>query len=621
MYTDLRVDETTGQGFPLSLLDPPGFVELKTYCNSSDLTQEDLEKLHAHHASNMAAKKHPDGVKKRTNRVSLISFQQHFDHMSFENVSLLFIPRVFLEEFEGVRPPEHDTDVDFARFTIACNEFARKNDFELLLSFFACLLPSYQIDPVTVIERDALKMMMEAVHTTINPDLQILLDELPSGACTLAELIRFAFYFPPLFYPVIEFGRSFRRKLMGSKWEGFWVARIHDYSDDDARAKFSLSLRQCNVFGNVNTIKEAWHIAAHHLLLKVYDDAAHKGRHASKKKKKTSESKDSSHHHHHHHHYHQHKKHHGQHKKHHRHRDMFTRLEDRVYPRCLQEEFSTLDVRGVLRDKYGLRVGTWIFSLLGEPQGGNDAKAPELATGTSKANAGVDKVLMSIRHLSLPWTYSTAGPDWDWVQDQYEKVLDPSTGTFFWKNHISGSTSWHDPRDGLDTDRRRARISNGSGWYQVETGSVPIEAEEPETVDETDDAGDDDVAGDGAGDITGDDAVESSTPRLASHGTDPPETDTVAEGSPISTPDAPGSVSRPEVVYDPEYIAVYRKHIYREPIPEAAPEAQPDEAELGAESEAASAAESPGVDPPATEKLAQPPPPEAEGTGIEPLGH
>ena len=60
---------------------------------------------------------------------------------------------------------------------------------------------------------------------------------------------------------------------------------------------------------------------------------------------------------------------------------------------------------------------------------------------------------------------------------------------------------------------------------------------------------------------------------------------------------------------------------YREPIPEAAPEAQPDEAELGAESEAASAAESPGVDPPATEKLAQPPPPEAEGTGIEPLGH
>ena len=173
--TELRVDES-GNGFPLSLLDPPGFMELKSYCNNMGLTQENLETLYRRLESNISAVKHSDGVKKRSNRVSLVDFQQSFDHMHFENISLLFLPKLFVQEIEGLRPPEHDSDVDFSRFTVAMNSFAVKNDLELLLAFFGCLLPSYQLEPITVVSSDSMKMIADAVHTTVSPELQLLLD-------------------------------------------------------------------------------------------------------------------------------------------------------------------------------------------------------------------------------------------------------------------------------------------------------------------------------------------------------------------------------------------------------------------------------------------------------------
>ena len=429
--TSLKVDDT-GEGFDLSLLNPESFVSLKKYCNEAGYTQFDLEQLHARFASNIIAPRHPDGSKKKCNTISIQNFQESFDHMCFENVSLLFMQHLF----------QHEVEVDLATFTISSFDFACKHDFELLLSFFDCLLPSYNIDPVTVIQMDAFLMIIESVHTKITPELQLLLNEMPNGALTLAEIIRYAFFFPPLFYPVIEFGRSFRRRVMGND---FWKDRIRKYENVDfAGNNYMLSRRECSVFDYIDRMEDAWHVAAHHVLLKLKDGMRGKQKHDDTKVWETQAGNSN------------HKNRHGSHKKHHHvarkrgvSKSMLRRLKDLIYPQCLQLDFDTVHARGHLRDKYGLRIGTWIFSLLGVK--GNDGVC-------------VEKVLMPLRHLSLPWQVVSVCPKWSWVRDKYEKIYDASSGYYFWRNGISGETAWYDPLD-------------SHTWYNISGG----ESSESET--------------------------------------------------------------------------------------------------------------------------------------------
>ena len=86
-------------------------------------------------------------------RISLSAYQDEFDHLSSESVSQLFIPTLFQDSFPNLRNLDERTmeAVDFARFVVASYVFASKNDVELVMYFFAQLLPSFKLKPDTVV--------------------------------------------------------------------------------------------------------------------------------------------------------------------------------------------------------------------------------------------------------------------------------------------------------------------------------------------------------------------------------------------------------------------------------------------------------------------------------------
>ena len=66
--------------------------------------------------------------------------------------------------------------------------------------------------------------ILKALHGEVPHRLQLLIDDLKSDFYSLADVVGFAFLYPPLFYPVIEFLRSFRHKVGG--WVGEWVSDV-----------------------------------------------------------------------------------------------------------------------------------------------------------------------------------------------------------------------------------------------------------------------------------------------------------------------------------------------------------------------------------------------------------
>ena len=297
----LQVDES-GPGFPMGLLDPEAFVNMRNYCHDNDITQSDLERLYARFKRNIESNKHPDDTKKRTERVSLAAVQDEFDFLNVESVSQLFIPTLFVQKIEGVRNSERDDIVDFSRFSVACYEFGRKNTVELLAYFFSMILPSYKVDPFTVLQFAAVDELLLALHGELPPHMEVLIDVMKRGRNSffLGEFIKWALFFPPILYPVIEFQRSFRKKCYGTK---FWAAenRVNSFEDEDT-AELVETLRLGDVifhtFDDIRCPQDAWKVASYHLYQKLRYDERPPSMGGRKKKKKHKKHRRRGHHHH-----------------------------------------------------------------------------------------------------------------------------------------------------------------------------------------------------------------------------------------------------------------------------------------------------------------------------------
>ena len=116
--TGLQVDDSA-PAFPLSLVDMGSWNRLRECCSLHKIKQTDLRRLYDKYEHLLYADKHPDGRRKRKMRLSLYAFQDEYDHMPIEMVSLIYIPTIFIENVPGLRAPDDEHQVDFARFVIA----------------------------------------------------------------------------------------------------------------------------------------------------------------------------------------------------------------------------------------------------------------------------------------------------------------------------------------------------------------------------------------------------------------------------------------------------------------------------------------------------------------------
>mmetsp|Transcript_10702 Transcript_10702/g.28547 ORF Transcript_10702/g.28547 Transcript_10702/m.28547 type:complete len:705 (-) Transcript_10702:1424-3538(-) len=496
----LKIDkEPHTKGFPLELLDPHSFVALRTFCREHDITQRYLDHTYARFRDNIERPKHPNGLKKRTNRISLAAFQDEFDFLTVESVSQLFIPGLFHEELDNIRNVDDRTKdvVDFTRFIVAAYEMLKKNDLEMIMYFFAQLLPSYKVKDDTVVNRIAFEQIIKSLHGDVPYQIQILMDDIKMDVYSLADVVGFAFLYPPLLYPVIEFQRAFRHKVFGTK---FWMEEGRINADDEALMKeYGIGDVMAKTFDHVKNPEDAWRVAAHHMHLKMLYDMkkldifeSNQGKKKTKEKLKKKKSKRgklnkglST-------------------RNHNASKDtagsnllehdpipvMFKRIETKLYPLCVELDFDKEETRSMMVDRFGYKVGQmftdFMFVSLPDKEKVREIQHRESEVGrkdhlrreshSGRAKSFLSHMAHDVIHLAeeiahhetkheayvdpfpigddvdkpskfpdLPWNHSMVGPAQAATVAAWERVLEPKSETYFWYNTITGDTQWTKP--------------------------------------------------------------------------------------------------------------------------------------------------------------------------------
>ena len=134
-----RVDDT-GPEFPASLMDRASYMQLELWARTHNVTQEELYAVYEAYKAQLALKTHPDESRKLPNRISLLYFQDLFDHGMSEAASLVLLPTLFVKEMHGLQKAKVNYEIDFVRFIIAGYSFARCSPAGIVLKFFRLLL-------------------------------------------------------------------------------------------------------------------------------------------------------------------------------------------------------------------------------------------------------------------------------------------------------------------------------------------------------------------------------------------------------------------------------------------------------------------------------------------------
>ena len=261
----LQVDDSA-PAFPMSLVDMGSWNRLRECCSLHKIKQTDLRRLYHKYEHLLYADKHPDGRRKRKMRLSLYAFQDEYDHMPIEMVSLIYIPTIFIENVPGLRAPDDEHQVDFARFVIAAHDFCTKNPLELFAMFFSLLLPAHHFSPEAIISIRTFEVLLDMIHGGLTKPMLAILSEIfgQRWAAPLSEIMRLAFAVPPLLYPVWEFQLATKRKIFGL---AFWDAHQPRKMAKD-EVGFGVPENMVIAFKGIKSISDAWRIAAHRTMVK-----------------------------------------------------------------------------------------------------------------------------------------------------------------------------------------------------------------------------------------------------------------------------------------------------------------------------------------------------------------
>jgi len=131
------------------------------------------------------------------------------------------------------------------------------------------------VEPKYFMNTGMLPAFFEAIHRDFktNKYLRYLISELlptkENDGIEFGTLVRFAFKYPPLLYPLFDFQKMWRRKIFG---ERFWSERLFEAHErpeeyEDARSKYGIPSEDFNLFARIPTTKAAWQHTARNITL------------------------------------------------------------------------------------------------------------------------------------------------------------------------------------------------------------------------------------------------------------------------------------------------------------------------------------------------------------------
>eukprot|EP00903_Cladosiphon_okamuranus_P017414 g16038.t1 len=317
--------DDTGSGIDYNVLDEDSWQKLEEYCKKWGLKQAHLESIYSRFARTIARTEHLDFTLKPQFHASLDFLADEFMTTAGEFAAQFFIQTWFLRRKRGLRPPKDRRCVDFARLVIMCCDLARLGDYELLANLWASvlhrfggILPNGSINLDTRLNTELVNEVITVLHTT-DKKLELLvdmllaeseeLDDLTEGGTsaerevtkegegvgqndgsveesggkakryrcrylTLRSILRFSFQHPPLLFPVVQFQRVLRSKIIGSR---YWLRRRKPAPERGLIIRDLLGLPNAyhDVFDRIESRRDAWTVASGHILLHAVDPPPH----------------------------------------------------------------------------------------------------------------------------------------------------------------------------------------------------------------------------------------------------------------------------------------------------------------------------------------------------------
>lgn len=258
-----RVDET-GPEFPASLMDRASFMQLSLWARTHNVTQPELYGLYETYRSHLAMKTHPDESRKLPNRVSLLYFQDLFDHGMSEAASLVLLPTLFVKETHGLAKAKVNFEIDFVRFVIAGYAFARCSPAGVVLKFFRLLLDYHMCNEQVYITLRPFEELVALIHGGINRPLLVLFHE-AFGKRThvrFVEMVRACVAMPPLLYPLFVFHRHFKRKFFNNHFWARHALPCMDPSEEDLFTHLLIPPAMERSLDGARCLEDAWRLAA-----------------------------------------------------------------------------------------------------------------------------------------------------------------------------------------------------------------------------------------------------------------------------------------------------------------------------------------------------------------------
>ncbi|CAM9943094.1 unnamed protein product [Choristocarpus tenellus] len=133
-------DDNTGSGIDYRILDKNTWETLRSYCQEWGIKQGHLEMVYNRFKQTILQTEHLDFTTKPFLHVSLDFIADEFMGTSGEFAGQLFLQTWFLRPRQGLNNPLDGRCIDFARLVMMSCDLARLGDYELLSSFWACVL-------------------------------------------------------------------------------------------------------------------------------------------------------------------------------------------------------------------------------------------------------------------------------------------------------------------------------------------------------------------------------------------------------------------------------------------------------------------------------------------------
>lgn len=220
------IDETphgisTSIGFSKNIFKHKEWMTLKSICAKKNITQNNLNSLFNKYLSD-------DGVYLRNFRVKTNDVKVQFmkKEKILQELAELFIPMIYLKDFNGLDDAHSPLEISFARFTIMNILFCLQSCGDVIYDFLSILRQRLNLQVKVVIFTYNLKELLVVLTEDLkaSTSLQHILTYCNiknDNEISILNIIRLGIRYPLMFYQLFRFRYHFMRLIFGDMfWEG-----------------------------------------------------------------------------------------------------------------------------------------------------------------------------------------------------------------------------------------------------------------------------------------------------------------------------------------------------------------------------------------------------------------